>query len=57
MLAERDAVSAGLAVRLGKLCDTGAGFWLRLQANRDLWIAEHELTEAVARIPTLRAAA
>ncbi|MHB0707999.1 HigA family addiction module antitoxin [Roseomonas mucosa] len=53
ILAERAAVTAPMAVRLGKLCGNGAGFWLRLQQEHDLWEAQQELAEVVARIPTL----
>ena len=56
ILAERAAVTPAMAVRLGKLCGDGAQIWLRMQMAHDLWQAEHDLAEEVARIPTLHAA-
>ena len=56
LLAERSAVTPAMAVRLGKLCGDGPQIWLRMQLARDLWQAEHDLAEEVARIPTLHAA-
>lgn len=56
ILSERIPVTAGMAVRLGKLCGNGPSLWLRLQTALDLWVAERELAEAVSRIPTLEAA-
>lgn len=54
ILAERKPVSASIAVRMGKLFGNGAGLWLRMQADHDVWQAER--TEDVSKIPTLRAA-
>jgi addiction module HigA family antidote len=56
ILAEKASVTPEMAARLGKLCGNGAGFWLRVQQARDLWRVEHEMAEALSRIPTLRAA-
>ena len=56
LLAERSAVTPAMAVRLGKLCGDGPQIWLRMQLAHDLWQAEHDLAEEVARIPTLHAA-
>ncbi len=46
-----EPVSPEMAVRLGKFCGNGAAFWLRLQANYDLWHAERLLKAEVQRIP------
>lgn len=51
ILAERAAVSPEMAVRLGKFCGNGAGFWLRMQAAHDLWHAERKLRDEVLQIP------
>lgn len=51
ILAERSAVSPEMAVRLGKFCSNGAGFWLRMQAAHDLWHAERKLRDEVRQIP------
>lgn len=56
VLAEKAAVTPAMAVRLGKLCGNGASLWLRMQQARDLWQAERDLADAVAAIPTMRAA-
>jgi addiction module HigA family antidote len=48
------AVTADMAVRLGKLCGNGPDLWLNLQARHDAWEAAHRLAEALKRIPTLR---
>ncbi|MGH8321213.1 MAG: HigA family addiction module antitoxin [Gammaproteobacteria bacterium] len=47
------AVSAEMAVRLGKWLNTGPEVWLNMQAQYDLWRAEHALRGQVKRIPTL----
>lgn len=47
------AVSAEMAVRLGKWLYTGPDVWLNLQAQYDLWHAEHVLRGQIKRIPTL----
>jgi len=47
------AISAQMAVRLGKWLNTGPEVWLNMQAQYDLWAAEHELRTKLKRIPTL----
>ena len=47
------AVSAEMAVRLGKWLNTGPEVWINMQAQYDLWRAEHALRVQVKRIPTL----
>ncbi|MGB9429401.1 MAG: HigA family addiction module antitoxin [Gammaproteobacteria bacterium] len=49
----RAAVSAEMAVRLGKWLNTGPEVWLNMQTQHDLWRAEHALRRQVKRIPTL----
>ncbi len=51
ILAGRSAVSPEMAVRLGRFCGNGAGFWLRVQAAHDLWHAERKLRAEVRKIP------
>ena len=55
ILAERHAVTPEMAMRLGKLCGNGPGLWLRMQAAHDLWHAERQFADEIARIPTLAA--
>jgi len=56
LLAERQPVTPRMAVRLGKLCGNGSQIWGRLQLSFDLAMAEREMAEDIARIPTLEAA-
>jgi antitoxin HigA-1 len=42
ILVERKPVSAGTAVRLGKLFGDGPGVWSRMQCACDTWQAERE---------------
>ena len=51
ILNEKQPVSAVMAVRLGKLFGNGARFWIDLQRNHDLAVAEQRVD--VSRIPTL----
>ena len=55
ILSEKASVTPEMALRLGKLCGNGAGLWLRMQLARDLWQAERDLAEELAKIPTLHA--
>lgn len=56
ILAERSAVSPEMAVRLGRFCGNGAGFWLRMQTAHDLWHAERKLRDEIRKIPEHAAA-
>jgi addiction module HigA family antidote len=47
------AISAEMAVRLGKWLDTGPDVWLNMQTQYDLWRAEQALKAKVKKIPTL----
>ena len=51
ILNEKQPVTAGMAVRFGKLFGNGAGFWVNLQRLHDLAVAER--TVDVSGIPTL----
>ncbi len=57
ILAERRPVTAQMALRIGKLCGNGPDIWLRLQNSYDLRQAEKAMGKALAKIPTLSAAA
>jgi addiction module HigA family antidote len=56
ILDEKQPVTPGMALRLGKLCGNGADLWLSLQHRYDLWRAERELRPILRQIPTLTAA-
>lgn len=51
LLNEKQAVTADMAVRLGKLFGNGPQFWLNLQKNHDLHLAEQSVD--TSEIPTL----
>jgi len=50
---ERRAVSADMALRLGRLFTQSADFWLDLQRDVDLWDAEQAIKGELARIKPL----
>ena len=54
ILDEKQPVTAGMALRLGKLCGNGPTLWLNLQTRFDLEKAEREVD--VTAIPTLEVA-
>ena len=56
ILAEKLAISADVAVRLGKWCGNGAHFWHALQSDCDVWHAAQRLAKKMKDIPTRRAA-
>lgn len=56
VLAGKAAVTAEMAVRLGKFCGNGPHLWLRLQQDYDLWHAARTLKQAIKRIRTHDAA-
>ena len=43
------AISPETAMRLGRYFGTGAQFWMNLQSNYELMLAERELSEVVER--------
>lgn len=49
----KSAVSAEMAVRLGKWLNTGAEIWLNMQTQYDLWRAEQTLKTTVKKISKL----
>lgn len=55
ILKEKARITPEIAVRLGKLLGNGAEFWVNLQAQYDLRIAQAKVD--VDNIPTLKAAA
>lgn len=57
LLEESQPVTPRMAIRIGKLTGTSPESWLAMQAAYDLRIAREDLAEAVAKIPTLGAAA
>lgn len=55
ILNEKQPVTAGMALRLGKLCGDGPDIWLNMQKRYDLQIAERELAAELDKIPHLEA--
>jgi antitoxin HigA-1 len=56
ILDEKQPVTPGMALRLGKLLGDGPDLWINLQRAYDLATAERELAGEIKRIPTLTAA-
>ncbi len=56
ILSQRAGITPDMALRLGKFLGNGPGLWLRMQEARDLWHAEQDLHEEIARIPSADAA-
>ena len=57
LLAERQPVTVPMALRIAKLTGTTPESWLNMQRAHDLKLAEREMAEEIAKIPTLREAA
>ena len=53
VMAGDTAVSAEMALRLGKLCGNGPELWLNMQARYDAWHARRHLGKKIEKIPTL----
>lgn len=53
ILSAKAPITPEMAVRLGKLCGNGAELWLAMQRRYDLYYAERNLADEVAKIPTL----
>lgn len=51
ILAGRSAVTAEMALRLGRFCGNGPDLWLGMQQTFDLWQAENRLNGALNKIP------
>lgn len=49
-------ISADMALRISEAFNTDADFWLRLQAQRDLWDASRKKRAKVKPLPALKAA-
>ena len=56
VLKERQAITTPLALKLAKLTNTTAKFWLNLQQDYDLRTTEPKLAAELEKIPTLEAA-
>ena len=56
ILGEKQPVTPGMALRLGKLLGNGPDLWINLQRAYDLAAAERDLGGKLKKIPTLTAA-
>src|SRR6202795_649067 len=52
VLKEKQPVTPGMALRLGKLCGNGPDLWLNLQKRDDFHQAQQQLGEMINDIPT-----
>lgn len=50
LLAERKGFTTEMALRVGKLAGNGAGLWLRMQQDYDLWRTEREMADELRAI-------
>jgi addiction module HigA family antidote len=57
ILDEKQPVTPGMALRLGKLLGNGPDLWIGLQRAYDLAMAKHDLASKLKKIPTLKEAA
>lgn len=57
VMSGRSAVTAEMALRLGRFCGNGPGLWMRMQQAYDLWQAQSELNGKLDRIPVHSVAA
>lgn len=53
----RSAVTAEMALRIGRFCGNGPGLWLRMQQAFDLWEAQMQLGGKLEAIPVYNIAA
>jgi addiction module HigA family antidote len=56
ILRERQPITPAMALRFGKLLGNGPDLWIDLQRAYDLYVAEKQLSKALAKIPTITAA-
>ena len=52
IMAGTHPVRPDMAVRLGKFCGNGPRFWLAMQQEHDLWLAERQMADQVDAIET-----
>ncbi|MGD0867793.1 MAG: HigA family addiction module antitoxin [Rhizomicrobium sp.] len=57
VMSARSAVTAEMALRLGRFCGNGPGLWMRMQQAFDLWEAQSALNGKLDRIPVHNIAA
>ena len=51
VMSGRSAVTAEMALRLGRFCGNGPELWLRMQQAFDLWEAQSHLKDDLDHIP------
>jgi len=56
VLACTHPITTEMALRIGKFAGNGAGIWLRLQQEYDLWHTEERLKAELSRIKTVKSA-
>ena len=48
------AISAEMALRIAEAFNTDADFWMRLQTQRDLWVASQKRRSRIKPLPALQ---
>lgn len=56
VLSGKASISPEMALRIGRFCGNGPDLWLRMQVSYDLWHAERELANELAKIRVQEAA-
>jgi addiction module HigA family antidote len=56
IISEKQPLTPGMALRIGKLCGNGPELWINMQRAFDLAEAEEKLASEIEKIPTLAAA-
>jgi len=54
ILDEREGIDTEIALRLGNALGNGARFWLTLQMQYDIWIAEREFKAHIPKVKVSR---
>jgi addiction module HigA family antidote len=57
VLASTNPITTEMALRIGKFAGNGAGIWLRMQQEYDLWHTEQRMKAELLKIETVESAA
>ena len=54
VLACTHPITTEMALRIGKFAGNGAGIWLRMQQEYDLWYTGHRMKAELSKIETVK---